>query len=242
MTIVEFRKVVKSFGTLDVLKGVDLSIEPGEIVFLIGPSGSGKSTLLRCINALETIQGGDLIVDGISAKGTPAEIRQIRLEAGMVFQQFNLFPHMTALQNVMFGPLKVRRSTKAEAERIARDLLEKVGLKERADHYPSQLSGGQQQRVAIARALAIRPKLMLFDEPTSALDPELRHEVLQVMRQLADEGMTMVIVTHEIGFARDVGSRLLFIDQGHILHDGDPKTLLASPPSERLATFLQHIR
>ncbi len=242
MSIVEFRKVVKSFGTLDVLKGVDLSIEPGEIVFLIGPSGSGKSTLLRCINALETIQGGDLIVDGISAKGTPAQIRQIRLEAGMVFQQFNLFPHMTALQNVMFGPLKVRRSTKVEAERIARDLLEKVGLKERADHYPSQLSGGQQQRVAIARSLAIRPKLMLFDEPTSALDPELRHEVLQVMRQLADEGMTMVVVTHEIGFARDVGSRLLFIDKGHILHDGDPKALLTNPPSERLATFLQHIR
>lgn len=242
MSIVEFRKVVKSYGDLDVLKGVDLAIEPGEIVFLIGPSGSGKSTLLRCINVLEAIQSGDLIVDGISAKGTAAEIRQIRLEAGMVFQQFNLFPHMTALENVMFGPLKVRRSTKAEAKRIARDLLEKVGLKERADYFPSQLSGGQQQRVAIARSLAIRPKLMLFDEPTSALDPELRHEVLQVMKQLADEGMTMVVVTHEIGFAREVGSRLLFIDNGHILHDGDPKALLSNPPSERLATFLQHIR
>lgn len=242
MSIVEFRKVVKTYGDLDVLKGVDLSIQPGEIVFLIGPSGSGKSTLLRCINVLETIQSGELIVDGISAKGTPAEIRQIRLEAGMVFQQFNLFPHMTALENVMFGPLKVRGSTKVEAERVARDLLEKVGLKERADYFPSQLSGGQQQRVAIARALAIRPKLMLFDEPTSALDPELRHEVLQVMKQLADEGMTMVVVTHEIGFARDVGSRLLFIDKGHLLHDGDPKELLSNPPSERLATFLQHIR
>ncbi len=242
MSIVEFRKVVKSYGDLDVLKGVDLSIQPGEIVFLIGPSGSGKSTLLRCINVLETIQSGELIVDGISAKGTPAEIRQIRLEAGMVFQQFNLFPHMTALENVMFGRLKVRGSTKVEAERVARDLLEKVGLKERADYYPSQLSGGQQQRVAIARSLAIRPKLMLFDEPTSALDPELRHEVLQVMKQLADDGMTMVVVTHEIGFARDVGSRLLFIDKGHILHDGDPKALLSNPPSERLATFLQHIR
>lgn len=242
MSIVEFRKVVKSYGDLDVLKGVDLSIQPGEIVFLIGPSGSGKSTLLRCINVLETIQSGELIVDGISVKGTAAEIRQIRLEAGMVFQQFNLFPHMTALENVMFGPLKVRGSTKAEAERVARDLLEKVGLKERADYFPSQLSGGQQQRVAIARALAVRPKLMLFDEPTSALDPELRHEVLQVMKQLADEGMTMVVVTHEIGFARDVGSRLLFIDKGHILHDGDPKELLSNPPSERLATFLQHIR
>jgi len=242
MSIVEFKKVVKSYGELEVLKSVDLSINPGEIVFLIGPSGSGKSTLLRCINVLETIQSGDLIVDGISAKGSAADVRQIRLEAGMVFQQFNLFPHMTALQNVMFGPLKVRRASKAEAERVARDLLDKVGLKERADYYPSQLSGGQQQRVAIARSLAIRPKLMLFDEPTSALDPELRHEVLQVMRQLADEGMTMVIVTHEIGFARDVGSRLLFIDKGHILHDGNPKALLSNPPSERLATFLQHIR
>ncbi|CAN7358116.1 glutamine ABC transporter ATP-binding protein GlnQ [Bosea sp. LjRoot9] len=242
MSIVEFRNVVKSYGSLDVLKGVNLKIEPGEIVFLIGPSGSGKSTLLRCINALETIQGGDLIVDGLSSKGTAAQIRQIRLEAGMVFQQFNLFPHMTALQNIMFGPLKVRKSTKVEAEAIARDLLEKVGLKERADSYPSQLSGGQQQRVAIARALAIRPKLMLFDEPTSALDPELRHEVLQVMKQLVDEGMTMVVVTHEIGFARNVGSRLLFIDKGHVLHDGNPRELLSNPPSERLASFLQHIQ
>ncbi|AYM82144.1 glutamine ABC transporter ATP-binding protein [Agrobacterium tumefaciens str. Cherry 2E-2-2] len=242
MSIVEFRNVVKSYGDLNVLQGIGLSIEAGEIVFLIGPSGSGKSTLLRCINALETIQSGELTVDGISARGTAAQIREIRLEAGMVFQQFNLFPHMTALENVMFGPLKVRRSTKAEAEAIARDLLQKVGLKERADYFPSQLSGGQQQRVAIARALAIRPKLMLFDEPTSALDPELRHEVLQVMRQLATEGMTMIVVTHEIGFARDVGNRLLFIDKGQILHDGSPGTLLAEPPSERLATFLQHIR
>jgi glutamine transport system ATP-binding protein len=242
MSIVEFRKVVKRYGTLDVLKGVDLSIDPGEIVFLIGPSGSGKSTLLRCINVLETIHGGELLVDGISAQGTNAQIREIRLEAGMVFQQFNLFPHMTALENVMFGPLKVRKSGKPEAERIARELLKKVGLEERADHYPSQLSGGQQQRVAIARALAIKPKLMLFDEPTSALDPELRHEVLQVMKKLAEEGMTMVIVTHEIGFARDVGTRLLFIDKGHILHDGDPKELLSNPPSERLGNFLQHIR
>ncbi|WP_419461638.1 glutamine ABC transporter ATP-binding protein GlnQ [Agrobacterium tumefaciens] len=240
--MVEFRNVVKSYGDLNVLQGIGLSIEAGEIVFLIGPSGSGKSTLLRCINALETIQSGELTVDGISARGTAAQIREIRLEAGMVFQQFNLFPHMTALQNVMFGPLKVRRSTKAEAEAIARDLLQKVGLKERADYFPSQLSGGQQQRVAIARALAIRPKLMLFDEPTSALDPELRHEVLQVMRQLATDGMTMIVVTHEIGFARDVGNRLLFIDKGQILHDGSPGTLLAEPPSERLATFLQHIR
>ncbi|MCX2698581.1 glutamine ABC transporter ATP-binding protein GlnQ [Ochrobactrum chromiisoli] len=242
MSIVEFRKVVKSFGPVDVLKSVDLKIDPGEIVFLIGPSGSGKSTLLRCINVLETIQSGDLIVDGISAKGTSKQIRQIRLEAGMVFQQFNLFPHLTALENVMFGPLKVRNASRKDAEVIAKDLLAKVGLAERAHHYPSQLSGGQQQRVAIARSLAVKPKLMLFDEPTSALDPELRHEVLQVMRQLASDGMTMVIVTHEIGFARDVGSRLLFMDQGKIQHDGKPQELLANPPSERLSNFLQHIR
>lgn len=242
MSFVEFRKVVKRFGSLEVLKGLDLTIEVGEIVFVIGPSGSGKSTLLRCINALETIQGGELMVDGLSCRGSATDIRQIRLEAGMVFQQFNLFPHLTALENVMFGPRRVRGATKAQAKVVARSLLEKVGLGERGDHYPSQLSGGQQQRVAIARALAIRPKLMLFDEPTSALDPELRHEVLQVMKQLADEGMTMVVVTHEIGFARDVGSRLLFIDQGRVLHDGPPSELLAKPPSERLANFLQYIR
>lgn len=242
MSIVDFKGVVKRFGQLEVLKSVNLSIDPGEIVFLIGPSGSGKSTLLRCINALETIEGGELKVDGISINGSSADIRQIRLEAGMVFQQFNLFPHMTALENVMFGPLKVRGSGKKQAQSIATDLLAKVGLANRGGHYPSELSGGQQQRVAIARALAIRPKLMLFDEPTSALDPELRHEVLQVMRQLTDEGMTMLVVTHEIGFARDVGSRLLFMDQGTILHDGDPKSLLSDPPSERLANFLQHIR
>jgi len=242
MSIVQFHQVFKRYGSLTVLDGIDLTIAPGEIVVLVGPSGSGKSTLLRCINALETIQEGELIVDGISARGSAAHVRQIRLEAGMVFQQFNLFPHMTALENVMYGPRKARGMSKAEAHSIAQSLLEKVGLRDRAGHYPGQLSGGQQQRVAIARALAITPKLMLFDEPTSALDPELRHEVLQVMRQLASEGMTMIVVTHEIHFARDVGSRLLFIDQGKILHDGDPRALLENPPSERLAVFLQHIR
>ena len=241
MSIVEFSNVAKRFGNYEVLKGLNLSIDAGEIVFLIGPSGSGKSTLLRCINALETIDDGDLIVDGISVRGSRRDIRQIRLEAGMVFQQFNLFPHLTALENIMFGPIKARGAKKKAAREIAQDLLKKVGLEERGGHYPAQLSGGQQQRVAIARALAIKPRLMLFDEPTSALDPELRHEVLQVMRTLAEEGMTMVVVTHEIGFARDVGSRLLFIDQGHILHDGHPRGLLNDPPSERLANFLQHI-
>lgn len=241
MSMVKFSNVVKRFGDYEVLKRINLSIDAGEIVFLIGPSGSGKSTLLRCINVLETINEGDLIVDGISVRGGRGDIRQIRLEAGMVFQQFNLFPHLTALQNVMFGPIKARGAKKDAAREIAEDLLKKVGLEERGNHLPAQLSGGQQQRVAIARALAIKPRLMLFDEPTSALDPELRHEVLQVMRTLAEEGMTMVVVTHEIGFARDVGSRLLFMDQGNILHDGHPKALLNNPPSERLANFLQHI-
>jgi glutamine transport system ATP-binding protein len=242
MSIVEFKNVVKQYGRIEVLKGIDLSISAGEIVFLVGPSGSGKSTLLRCINALETITSGDLIVDGLSVLGGDRNVRQIRLEAGMVFQQFNLFPQMTALENVMFGPREVRGATKAEARSIACDLLAKVGLADRMNNYPSELSGGQQQRTAIARALAIKPRLMLFDEPTSSLDPELRYEVLQVMRQLAKEGMTMMIVTHEIAFARDVGSRLLFLDGGRILHDGSPAELLKCPPSERFSSFLEHVR
>lgn len=241
MSIVQFRNVVKRFGAYEALKGVNLDVNQGEIVFLVGPSGSGKSTLLRCINVLETIDGGDLIVDGISVLSGGKQTRQIRLEAGMVFQQFNLFPHLTALENVMFGPRKARGMSKEQARDTATELLRKVGLAERANHYPAQLSGGQQQRVAIARALAIKPRLMLFDEPTSALDPELRHEVLQVMRTLALDGMTMVVVTHEVGFAREVGTRLLFMDHGRIMHDGDPKRLLGDPPSERLANFLQHI-
>ncbi|RUZ75212.1 glutamine ABC transporter ATP-binding protein GlnQ [Mesorhizobium sp. M7A.F.Ca.US.006.01.1.1] len=241
MSIIEFKGVFKRFGLIEVLKGIDLSINPREIVFLVGPSGSGKSTLLRCINALESISGGDLIVDGLSVRGSNRQVRQIRLEAGMVFQQFNLFPHLNALENVMFGPLKARGASRAEAKEIAQGLLEKVGLADRMHNYPSELSGGQQQRTAIARALAVKPRLMLFDEPTSALDPELRYEVLQVMRQLADEGMTMVVVTHEIKFARDVGSRLLFLDKGQIQLDDKPTNLLGAPPSERFASFLQHV-
>ena len=241
MSIIDFKGVGKRYGATEVLRGIDLSIEAREIVFLIGPSGSGKSTLLRCINALEDITDGDLIVDGLSVRGSKRQVRRIRLEAGMVFQQFNLFPHLTALENVMFGPRQVRNMRRAEAKSLAEELLEKVGLRDRMHNYPSELSGGQQQRTAIARALAVKPRLMLFDEPTSALDPELRFEVLQVMRQLADEGMTMVIVTHEIKFARDVGSRLLFLDGGRILHDGAPKSLLSAPPSERLTAFLQHV-
>jgi glutamine transport system ATP-binding protein len=241
MSMVEFKNVVKRFGESTVLSGITLNIEAGEVVVVVGPSGSGKSTLLRCINVLETIQDGDLLVDGLSVNGDAAQIREIRREAGMVFQQFNLFPQMTALENVMFGPVHTRGAARAQARAEAEALLAKVGLSERKGHYPSELSGGQQQRVAIARALAIKPKLMLFDEPTSALDPELRHEVLKVMRDLAEEGMTMVVVTHEMEFARRVGSRLIFIDGGKVAHDGVPETLLSAPPSPRLKDFLQHV-
>ncbi len=241
MSIIEFRKTSKTFGAVTVLDQVDLNIDSGEVVVLIGPSGSGKSTLLRCINGLEQISGGDLVVDGISVRSGNASLRQIRQEAGMVFQQFNLFPQMTALQNVAFGPRKVRGLGRAEAEAQALDLLDKVGLKERAGHFPSELSGGQQQRVAIARALAVKPKVMLFDEPTSALDPELKQEVLNVMRQLAQEGMTMVVVTHEMGFAKQVGTRLIFMEHGKISVDGEPAQMIDHPPSDRLRDFLQHV-
>ncbi|MGE8656622.1 MAG: glutamine ABC transporter ATP-binding protein GlnQ [Achromobacter sp.] len=241
MSMVEFHDVTKTFGESTVLDGISLNIDAGEVVVVVGPSGSGKSTFLRCINVLETINGGDLLVDGLSVNGPAAQIREIRREAGMVFQQFNLFPQMTALQNVMFGPVHTRGQSRDEARELAEQLLRKVGLAERMNHYPSELSGGQQQRVAIARALAIKPKLMLFDEPTSALDPELRHEVLKVMRDLAEEGMTMVVVTHEMEFARKVGSRLIFIDGGKIAHDGPPAELLDNPPSQRLKDFLQHV-
>ena len=241
MSMVEFHDVTKTFGESTVLDGISLNIDAGEVVVVVGPSGSGKSTFLRCINVLETINGGDLLVDGLSVHGGAAQVREIRREAGMVFQQFNLFPQMTALQNVMFGPVHTRGQSRDEARELAEQLLRKVGLAERMNHYPSELSGGQQQRVAIARALAIKPKLMLFDEPTSALDPELRHEVLKVMRDLAEDGMTMVVVTHEMEFARKVGSRLIFIDAGKIAHDGPPAELLSNPPSQRLKDFLQHV-
>ena len=241
MSMVTFSHVVKRFGPHTVLDDISLTIEKGEVVVVVGPSGSGKSTFLRCINALESIQGGDIRVGNLSVNGTPAQVRELRREAGMVFQQFNLFPQLTALQHVMFGPIQTRGASKSQARELAMQLLAKVGLSERANHYPSELSGGQQQRVAIARALAIKPLLMLFDEPTSALDPELRHEVLKVMQDLAVEGMTMVVVTHEMDFAKKVGSRLLFIDNGKIAHDGSPQELLENPPSQRLRDFLQHV-
>jgi len=241
MRIIEFLKVTKKFDDLVVLKDVDLKIDTGEVVVLIGPSGSGKSTLIRCINALEPIDGGDLIVDNLSVKSDQKTLCKIRQEAGMVFQQFNLFPQMTALENIMFGMRQVRKTDKKEAKQTAQELLGKVGLSDKAGHYPSELSGGQQQRVAIARALAINPKVMLFDEPTSALDPELKEEVLNVMQDLAKEGMTMVVVTHEMEFAKKVGSRLIFMEHGNILVDGDPTQIISNPPNDRLADFLRHV-
>ena len=241
MSMIEFQQASKRFGQHVVLHPLDLAIGQGEVAVVVGPSGSGKSTMLRCINGLETLSAGDLRVDGISVLGAPRDVRRIRLEAGMVFQQFNLFPNLTALQNVMFGPIRARGQTKAEAREIAEALLQKVGLSQRMQHYPSQLSGGQQQRVAIARALAVQPKLMLFDDPTSALDPELRQEVLKVMQTLAGEGMTMVVVTHEMGFAQRVGSRLLFMEAGRVVHDGKPVDMLSAPPGDRFREFLQHV-
>ncbi|MFM1506958.1 glutamine ABC transporter ATP-binding protein GlnQ [Yersinia enterocolitica] len=239
--MIEFKNVSKHFGKTQVLHDINLNITKGEVVVIIGPSGSGKSTLLRCINKLEVITSGQLIVDGLDVNDPKVDERLIRQEAGMVFQQFYLFPHLTALENVAFGPIRVRGASKKAANKLAMELLTKVGLEERAHHYPAELSGGQQQRVAIARALAVKPKLMLFDEPTSALDPELRHEVLTVMKDLAEEGMTMVIVTHEVGFAQKVASRLIFIDKGRVAQDGDPDSLISNPPSERLQEFLQHV-
>lgn len=239
--VVSFKNVTKCFGDVAILDDVSIDIKSHEVVVVVGPSGSGKSTFLRCINVLERIQEGDIIVNGYSVNGSEREVRELRREAGMVFQQFNLFPQLTALENVMFGPIHTRGVSKAIAKTEAIELLEKVGLGDKINHKPNQLSGGQQQRVAIARSLAVKPKLMLFDEPTSALDPELRHEVLQVMQKLAEAGMTMVVVTHEMEFAQKVGSRLIFIDQGKIAEDGNPQELLTNPPSQRLKNFLQHV-
>ncbi|MCC5809946.1 MAG: glutamine ABC transporter ATP-binding protein GlnQ [Ectothiorhodospiraceae bacterium] len=240
--MIECRNLSKHFGDTRVLSDIELDVETGEVVVIVGPSGSGKSTLLRCLNALEPLSGGTLTVGGkqLGARGTSK--RELRQETGMVFQQFNLFPHMTARENVMLGPRKVRRQSRRAAGELADRLMERVGLADRSHHYPSELSGGQQQRVAIARALAVNPRVMLFDEPTSALDPELRGEVLQVMKSLAAEGMTMLIVTHEMRFAADVASRLIFMDEGRILHDGDPRTLFEQPPSERFQDFLRHVQ
>lgn len=238
--MIEIKGLCKSFGADEVLKGIDLSIDEKEVVVIIGPSGSGKSTLLRCINHLEEPTAGEVIVDGITLS-SEANINKVREEVGMVFQRFNLFPHMTVLENITLAPMKVKHAVRAEAEKTARELLARVGLAEKADAYPDNLSGGQQQRVAIARALAMHPKVMLFDEPTSALDPEMVGEVLDVMRALAREGMTMVIVTHEMGFAREVGDRLLFVDEGRIVESGVPREVFEHPKEERTRSFLSKV-
>jgi polar amino acid transport system ATP-binding protein len=239
--VIQFRGVNKWFGPLHVLKDIDLTVKTGEVVVVCGPSGSGKSTLIRCINKLEPIQKGEIVVDGMSLGDPATDITKLRAEVGMVFQQFNLYPHMTALQNITLAPIKVRKQSRQEAERIARDLLAKVGIPEKAGNYPAQLSGGQQQRVAIARALAMQPKIMLFDEPTSALDPEMINEVLDVMVNLAREGMTMIVVTHEMGFAKKVSHRIIFMDEGRIVEEGDPHEFFATPKEERTRTFLSKI-
>jgi glutamine transport system ATP-binding protein len=228
----------KYFGDNEVLKGIDLDIDQGEVVVVVGPSGSGKSTMLRCINRLEEVTSGHIYVDGHDVTDRKTDINYVRTEAGMVFQQFNLFPHMTALENVTLGPLKVRNMKRAEADEVGMEVLIKVGMKDKAHQYPAQLSGGQQQRVAIARALAMRPKAMLFDEPTSALDPELVGEVLEVMRKLAKEGMTMVVVSHEMGFAKEVADRVIFIDGGIIVEQGAPVDFFDNPEHPRLRDFL----
>ena len=238
--MIEIKGLRKAFGADEVLKGIDLSIDEKEVVVIICPSGSAKSTLLRCMNHLEEPTGGEVVVDGITLS-SEANINKVREEVGMVFQRFNLFPHMTVLENIMLAPMKVKQIARAEAEKTARELLARVGLAEKADAYPDNLSGGQQQRVAIARALAMRPKVMLFDEPTSALDPEMVGEVLDVMRALANEGMTMVVVTHEMGFAREVGDRLLFVDEGRIIESGVPREVFEHPKEERTRSFLSKV-
>ena len=239
--MISIKSLHKNFGNLEVLKGIDYEVKEKEVVCVIGPSGSGKSTFLRCINLLEEITDGEILVEGVKVNDPKTNINEIRTEVGMVFQQFNLFPHMTVLDNITMAPMKVRKITKSEAEKLALELLDKVGLKQKADNYPEQLSGGQQQRVAIARALAMKPKIMLFDEPTSALDPEMVNEVLDVMKQLADEGMTMVIVTHEMGFAREVANRVLFMDGGHIIEQGKPEDIFGNPQNERTKAFLSKV-
>ena len=236
--MIEIKNLHKSFGTLEVLKGVDLHIKPGEVVVILGPSGSGKSTLLRCINCLEEITSGTVIVDGFDVTDKKTDLNYVRAETGMVFQLFNLFPHMTVLHNVTLGPIKVRKMHKKEAEELGMDLLKKVGLSDKAHVYPDNLSGGQKQRVAIARSLALKPKSILFDEPTSALDPELIGEVLEVMKKLAFEGMTMVVVTHEMGFAREVADRVIFMDDGIIVEQNTPDELFDHPKHQRTKSFL----
>ena len=239
--MITFKKVNKWFGPLHVLQDIDLEIEKSKVAVICGPSGSGKSTLIRCINRLEPIQSGELYVDGIPVHDKKINLIDLRAEVGFVFQQFNLYPHMTVLENVTLAPVKVRKMRPDQAKRIANELLEKVGIHEKADSYPAQLSGGQQQRVAIARGLAMQPKIMLFDEPTSALDPEMINEVLEVMIQLAKDGMTMIVVTHEMGFAREVAHKVIFMDDGQIVETAPPDDFFDQCKQERTRLFLSKI-
>ncbi len=238
--MIELKNLHKSYGNNEIIKGVDLTVDKSEVVVIIGPSGSGKSTLLRCVNYLEVPTSGTITIDGetITRK---SNINDIRAEVGMVFQHFNLFPHMTVGQNITLAPINVRHQSKEEAQKIAKDLLARIGLSEKINSYPDELSGGQQQRVAIARALAMNPKVMLFDEPTSALDPEMVNEVLDVMKSLAESGMTMMVVTHEMGFAKQVADRVLFVDQGIILEQGSPEEIFEHPKQKRTQEFLAKI-
>ncbi|MEH7122473.1 amino acid ABC transporter ATP-binding protein [Bacillus sp. JJ1532] len=239
--MIQVKNLKKTFGQNEVLKDISASIQPQEVVVVIGPSGSGKSTFLRCINLLESITGGHITIEGVDITDKKTDINKVRTEVGMVFQQFNLFPHKTVIQNIMLAPMQVRKISAEEAKKTGLELLKKVGLEEKADVYPDSLSGGQKQRVAIARALAMKPKIMLFDEPTSALDPEMVGEVLEVMKQLAKEGMTMVVVTHEMGFAREVGDRVLFMDGGVIVEENAPKEIFENPQHERTKAFLSKV-
>ena len=241
MQVIDVRNLHKAFGDHEVLKGVNEHIEKGEKVVIVGPSGSGKSTFLRCLNLLEEPTSGDIIFEGQNITSKETDINVVRRRMGMVFQQFNLFPHLTVRENIKLAPVKLKIMTDEEADKRAMQLLERVGLPDKADSYPIQLSGGQQQRIAIARALAMNPDVMLFDEPTSALDPEMVGEVLEIMKELADEGMTMVVVTHEMGFAREVGTRVLFMDGGNIVEQNEPKAFFASPKHPRLKDFLSKV-
>jgi len=236
-----FKNVHKYYDTFHALKGINLHIKSGEVVVVCGPSGSGKSTLIRCINELELINSGELIVDGMNLANPETDINKLRAEIGMVFQQFNLYPHMTVLKNITLAPIKVKKMGKEDAKELALKLLEKVRIRDQAYKYPSELSGGQQQRVAIARGLAMRPKIMLFDEPTSALDPEMISEVLNSMKDLAREGMTMIVVTHEMGFAREVADRVIFMDNGLIIEEGTPQHFFTNPKDKRTKAFLNEI-
>lgn len=239
--MISIRNLYKNFGELEVLKNISTTIDKGEIVSIIGPSGSGKSTFLRCINKLEEPTSGHIFIDDMDLMDKNTDINKIRERVGMVFQHFNLFPHKTVLENLILSPIKVKQEAEEEAKKYAKYLLEKVGLLDKANAYPSQLSGGQKQRIAIARALAMKPEVILFDEPTSALDPEMIKEVLDVMRELAKEGMTMVIVTHEMGFAKNVGNRVLFMDKGKIVEDSSPKEFFENPKNERVKDFLNKV-